>query len=261
MSVVVVIATLLTLLIGLVFTYVYTQKKMSAEEQPTTHVEMAEKLTETAAAPQPNVAAVAAEEEAEATNATAATAASATGAEPPSASAKKNKANSYYYWHGHEKERAKLGDVAPMPTPHLVSKDDTATVAIPTVPAISVSKYSWCDGEKFVSVYVETSPPASGETLEEASIETTYTRNSFKLRFTTTDAAGKRRTKQMVTRLSKRIDTERSSTKVKPKTQEILVKLAKKVPSVWIDLEGNASDRDSDEDEPLEQSKPEEDEE
>lgn len=177
----------------------------------------------------------------------------------PTASAAKNKANSYYYWHGHEKERAKLGDVAPMPTPHLVSKDDTVSVAIPVVPAISVSKYSWCDGEKFVSVYVECVAPGSGEVLDSDSIAATFTRNSFTITFATTDAAGKQRTKQMTTRLSKRIDGERSSTKVKPKTQEILVKLAKRVPSVWIDLEGNASDRDSAADEPLE--KPEEEEE
>jgi hypothetical protein len=230
----------LSLLIGLVLFLVYS-KKMSAEEQPTTHVEDAqpavtEETTTTATEQKPTDA-------------------------QPSASAKKNKANSYYYWHGHEKERAKLGDVAPMPTPHLVSKDDTVTVAIPVIPAISVSKYSWCDGEKFVSVYVETVPPASGETLDDASIEAVFTGNSFRLSFATTDKDGKRRTKQMVTRLSKRIDADRSSTKVKAKTQEILVKLAKKVPSVWLDLEGYASDRDSAADEPLEAEGKEEDDE
>ncbi|KPA84807.1 hypothetical protein ABB37_01288 [Leptomonas pyrrhocoris] len=221
---------------------------MSAEEQLDHHAEE----------PKPTAAQA---EKAEESGKEAATTATPANEAQPSSSAKKNKANSYYYWHGHEKERAKHGDVAPMPTPHLVSKDDNVTVTVPVVPTVSVSKYSWCDGDKFVSVYVEAATPASGETLADDSIEAVFTRNSFTLSFTTTDQAGKKRTKQMVTRLAKRIDADRSSTKVKPKTQEILVKLAKKVPSVWLDLEGNASDRDSADDEPPEEKCEEEDDE
>ncbi|KPI85306.1 hypothetical protein ABL78_5646 [Leptomonas seymouri] len=210
---------------------------MSADEQPTNKTQ------------EPSV--TTAQVEGERATTTSATTTQANEAQP-SAAARKNKANSYYYWHDHEKERAKLGDVAPMPTPHLVSKDDVATVTVPVVPTIAVSKYSWCDEDKFVSVYVETAPPESGETLVGDSIEAVFSHNSFKLVFTTMDQEGKKRTKHMVTRLSKRIDADRSSTKVKPKTQEILVKLAKKVQSVWLDLEGNASDRDTADDEPLE---------
>lgn len=238
MSLALLLAVVVTVFIGLISACVYVST-MSASEHASTN----------AAEPHPPSAPVDTREET-----TVSTEA------PPSASAAKNKANSYYYWHGHEKERAKLGDVAPLPTPHLVSKDDAVTVTLPVVPAISVSKYSWCDGEKFVSVYVQTAPPASGEVLDEASVAATFTRSSFKITFSTTDAAGNKRTKQMITRLSKRIDTEKSSTKVKAKTQEILVKLAKRRPNVWIDLEGNASDRDSDADEPLEEANEDEDE-
>ncbi|KAG5494782.1 hypothetical protein JIQ42_02397 [Leishmania sp. Namibia] len=165
-------------------------------------------------------------------------------ANTPAPPASKNKANSYYYWHDHEKERAKVGDVAPMPTPHLVSKDDAPTVTAPVVPTVSVSKYSWCDGGKFVSVYIDTIMPEGG-TLDESSVEASFTANSFKVTFATADEAGKTRAKSLSIRLSKRIDKDKSSTKVKPSTQQILVKLAKKVESVWLDLEGKASDSDS----------------
>ena len=242
MSIVVAIATL-SVLIGLATVYIYTRKMSAAEEQL--------KTAEAEGAAQPPEVPISGEAEALAA-ADDAAAAPATTASQSSASAKKNKVNSYYYWHGHEKERAKLGDVAPMPTPHLVSRDDNVNIV---VPAISVAKYSWCDGDKFVSVYVETAPPASGEALEESTIDASFTCNAFRIAFTTVDAAGKRRAKQIVTRLSKHIDPERCSTKVRPKTQEILVKLAKKVPSMWIDLEGNASDCGSADDEPLEKYK------
>ncbi|AYU81785.1 heat shock protein Hsp20 [Leishmania donovani] len=165
-------------------------------------------------------------------------------AHAPAPTTVKNKANSYYYWHQHEKDRAKVGDVAPMPTPYLVSKDDARAVAAPAVPTVSVSKYSWCDGDKFVSVYIDTVVPEGG-TLDESSIEATFTGNSFKVTFATADEAGRTRAKSLSIRLSKRIDKDRSSTKVKPKTQQILVRLAKKVESVWLDLEGEASDQDS----------------
>ncbi|CAM43044.1 conserved hypothetical protein [Leishmania braziliensis MHOM/BR/75/M2904] len=162
----------------------------------------------------------------------------------PAKTTLKNKANSYYYWHSHEKERAKVGDVAPMPTPHLVSKNDSSTVVAPVVPTVSVSKYSWCDGDRFVSVYIDT-VVVEGGTLDESSIEATFTGNSFKVTFTTADETGRAHAKGLSIQLSKRIDKDRSSAKVKPKTQQILVRLAKKVESVWLDLEGNASDRDS----------------
>ncbi|KAG5470632.1 hypothetical protein LSCM1_01878 [Leishmania martiniquensis] len=168
--------------------------------------------------------------------------ASVEAAAPPPAS--KNKANSYYYWHGHEKERAKVGDVAPMPTPHLISKADAPTATAPVVPTVSVRKYSWCDGDKFVSVYIDTAVPEGG-TLDESSIESTFTSNSFTVTFSTADEAGKTRAKSLSIQLSKRIDKDKSSTRVKPHTQQILVKLAKKAESVWLDLEGKASDSDS----------------
>ncbi|KAK7199832.1 heat shock protein Hsp20 [Novymonas esmeraldas] len=163
----------------------------------------------------------------------------------PAASGKKN--NSYYYWHGHEKERAKVGDVAPMPTPHLVARDDALLVAAPTVPTASVSKYSWCDGDRYVSVYIDT-VGADGGTLDESSISMTYTTNSFAVTFRATDAGGKECERRLAIRLSKRVAKDKCTMKVKPKTQQILVRLAKKVQSVWLDLEGAASDRDSEAD-------------
>eukprot|EP00758_Cryptobia_borreli_P004547 Tbor_TRINITY_DN4448_c0_g1::TRINITY_DN4448_c0_g1_i1::g.7884::m.7884/K04507/CACYBP, SIP; calcyclin binding protein len=66
--------------------------------------------------------------------------------------------NSYYYWHGHEKERAMVGDVAPLPTPVRVDqRDDTSTHdgAIKSLLLNRITNYSWCDNSKSISIYVD----------------------------------------------------------------------------------------------------------
>eukprot|EP01061_Rhynchopus_euleeides_P014139 TRINITY_DN24571_c0_g1_i3.p1 TRINITY_DN24571_c0_g1~~TRINITY_DN24571_c0_g1_i3.p1 ORF type:complete len:179 (+),score=59.35 TRINITY_DN24571_c0_g1_i3:31-537(+) len=60
--------------------------------------------------------------------------------------------NSYHYWHDHGKERAASGDVAPMPVPKLVAKEECLEQKRRVV---AISKYSWGDGKKIVSVYID----------------------------------------------------------------------------------------------------------
>lgn len=167
--------------------------------------------------------------------------------------AKKN-ANSYYYWHGHEKERAKVGDVAPMPTPQLVSRDDSrsgtavagsAQVA-PAPSSLIVKKYSWCNEAKVVSVYVDT-VEADRELLVEESVQVHFTRSTADVTFTTTTAEGVQRQKKLLLPLSKRINDATSSFKIKPKTQQLLLKLVKSKEETWHELIGKATSDDSNE--------------
>ncbi|CCW60411.1 unnamed protein product [Phytomonas sp. EM1] len=166
------------------------------------------------------------------------------------ADAPRPKNSSYYYWHGHEKERAKVGDVAPMPSPVLVSRDDV--VAKPTherLPA-TVKKYQWCDdGPKTVSVYVRVAEEA-GEVLDESSVEVEILAKSVRVTFsTTTVASAARNCKQLRLSLAKKVNPEASSYRIKSSKEEICLKLAKAHGGTWFDLVGTpAADSDEEDD-------------
>jgi hypothetical protein len=62
------------------------------------------------------------------------------------------KRSAYHYWHGDVDNKKKTGDVAPMPV-HVALA--SAKVEIDTVQYKVISKYSWCDNEKTVDIYVD----------------------------------------------------------------------------------------------------------
>lgn len=186
-------------------------------------------------------------------------------AAPAPAPTKKKATNSYYYWHGHEKERAAVGDVAPLPTPVLVKTDDPSSanaaalreLALRVTTASLVKKYSWSDGNKFVTVYISVADPASAggdgvtETLDEASVSVEYSKVSFKVSFVTKcekSGTTTTRTKQLSLNLSKHIDPSKCEVKLRPEKNEIQLKLAKRtVPETWFELVGTAKAEDEDE--------------
>lgn len=135
--------------------------------------------------------------------------------------------NGYYYWHGHEKERKELGDVAPMPT-HVALASEVA-VASPTETVSEIHKYSWCNNAKSVSVYVEV------DGVAEDNVEVQF--EEAQLTVCVRDSATAVR--QLKLALSKTIDAEKSSFRLKP--NQVVVKLMKgKDDETWFDLVAKA---------------------
>ncbi|ORC88237.1 uncharacterized protein TM35_000171090 [Trypanosoma theileri] len=179
-------------------------------------------------------------------------------------SGKKKNANLYYYWHGHEKERAKVGDVAPMPKPVLVNKTDESSpsAAVMTYP---ITKYSWGDGEKAVTVYVDTKLDGK-ETMAPDTLEVVFNKRKLTVVYmanvekSATEVV--QRKKQLLLRLSKTIKANESSYKIKDATGQIVLRLVKEEPTSWwelVDKDAKASNDDSD-DEDAPSSLPKEDE-
>ncbi|KAH9578988.1 CS domain [Trypanosoma melophagium] len=164
---------------------------------------------------------------------------------------KKKNANLYYYWHGHEKDRAKVGDVAPMPKPVLVNKTDecSPSAAVMTYP---ITKYSWGDGEKAVTVYVDTKLDGK-ETMAPDTLQVVFNKRKLTLEYTAnveksaTDVV--QRKKQLLLRLSKAIKVNESSYKLKDATGQIVLRLVKEEPISWwelVDKDAKSSNEDSD---------------
>ncbi|EPY40174.1 hypothetical protein AGDE_00740 [Angomonas deanei] len=170
----------------------------------------------------------------------------------------KKKANSYYYWHGHEKERAAVGDVAPLPTPVLVKREDVP-LTTPAVPRKTVAKYAWSDGTKFVTVYIDTwasgIPSATqDEAIQEESLTVQYDTQSLRVQYDATHEGRPVLREFVVPILNKRIDPSRCSHKMKviekenePTRRQILVKLAKAKEGTWFELIGKTLEADGEE--------------
>lgn len=157
------------------------------------------------------------------------------------------KANSYYYWHGHEKERAAVGDVAPMPVPVLVKKED----AISAAPVLlqTVKKYSWTDDDngKTVSVYVQC-VEKEGEALDEASVSVSFDEKSVTVSLVAVvETTGQRTERQLKLPLAKRVNVAACTYKVKAAKHEIYLKLVKTREGKWFDLIRKSNTADSDE--------------
>lgn len=152
-------------------------------------------------------------------------------------------AKNYYYWHGHEKDRAREGDVAPLPTPVLVAKDEAAApVAVPPQP---VKKYSWADG-KNVSIYVET-VEQPGEEVDPTSVAVNWKTRSLHLTFAVSTAAGATKQRQLVLHLHKDILPDSCTHKVKESTKQIYLRAVKAEEGAWFELTGKeVKDVDSD---------------
>lgn len=168
--------------------------------------------------------------------------------------AKKKQANSYYYWHNHEKERAKVGDVAPMPKPVLLKKSDPSVLPASTA-SYPITKHSWCDGKKNVTVYIDTKLDEK-ETMVEDTLQVEFGKRRLTVSYianvqTSKDVATQRR-KQLVLCLAKAIKSKESSYKVKDPSGQIVIRLAKAEETSWWELakkDGKLSDADDSDEE------------
>eukprot|EP01060_Flectonema_neradi_P005884 TRINITY_DN1393_c6_g1_i1.p1 TRINITY_DN1393_c6_g1~~TRINITY_DN1393_c6_g1_i1.p1 ORF type:complete len:168 (+),score=48.37 TRINITY_DN1393_c6_g1_i1:44-547(+) len=134
-------------------------------------------------------------------------------------------ANSYHYFHDSVKERAANGDVAPMAQPKLVATTESSTEK--KKPYKNISKYSWSDGKKFVTLYIDF--PGIGAIQDKVTIE--YRKRSFVLKVVgdTTDHILK------IIRLSQLINGEGSSLRFKD--NQMVLKLSKDdTDKKWYDL-------------------------
>lgn len=146
----------------------------------------------------------------------------------------------YYYWHGHEKERAKLGDVAPLPEPVLVTTEPAATPAslLPTC----VKKYSWADGEKSVSIYVEIAEETPAEELDSSTLEVDWKKRSVTVNYTVITSNGTRKKRRLVLHLSNNICPDACTHKIKESSKQIYLKAVKEDPTSWFELTGKPVD-------------------
>lgn len=145
----------------------------------------------------------------------------------------------YYYWHAHEKERAKLGDVAPMPVPVLVTHlpSESPVQSLPQ----AVKKYSWADEAKNASIYVniiEESPP---EELDPSTLQVVWTKRSLSVSYTVITSTGSRKNRLLSLQLSNNIQPELCTHKVKESSKQIYLKAVKETESAWLELTGTAA--------------------
>lgn len=156
----------------------------------------------------------------------------------------------YYYWHSHEKERAAVGDVAPKATPQLL-KSEVAPAGEPGTPAgspillaVPITKYSWCNNEKSVSVYVDFDG-VEERSKADGAVTIEFTKRHLNVSIAAAD--GKQH--KLTLRLSKEIDAAGSSYRFKP--NQIVVKLLKPEgkTDTWFDLVDNKHTGGSDDDE------------
>lgn len=133
------------------------------------------------------------------------------------------KRSQYYYWHGHEKERAKSGDVAPKTTPTLVKSE--AVEASPLLSQVAITKYSWCNNTSSVSVYVDFEGVASDNT----SVDFSAKKLKLQVHPANTGTAH-----VLSLNLAKEINHEGSSFRFKP--NQLILKLVKKDEGTWHDL-------------------------
>ena len=150
-----------------------------------------------------------------------------------SSSSSKKKDNSYYYWHGHEKERAKVGDVAPKTSPLLVKSEALAPEhhRSPLLATRSITKYSWCNNTKSVSVYVDLD---GVHELPQENVKVDFDVKKLSVHVKGTDGVSS----VLLLRLAKDIAAEKSSFRFKP--NQIVIKLDKgDSDATWYDLVDN----------------------
>jgi hypothetical protein len=146
----------------------------------------------------------------------------------------------YYYWHGHGHERAKVGDVAPMPVPCKVDTPSNDTFdAVASTRVLPITGYSWCNNAKSVSVYVNF--PEVGSMEDKVSVR-------FSGQRTTVEVAKGSNVHSLVLHLAYSIDASSSSFKFKP--DQVVLKLMKEdATKTWNELTGKPTDDAEDDDE------------
>eukprot|EP01065_Artemidia_motanka_P050185 TRINITY_DN8528_c1_g1_i1.p1 TRINITY_DN8528_c1_g1~~TRINITY_DN8528_c1_g1_i1.p1 ORF type:complete len:176 (+),score=44.15 TRINITY_DN8528_c1_g1_i1:187-714(+) len=145
--------------------------------------------------------------------------------------------NSYHYWHDHGKERAALGDVAPMPKPTLVARHASDHQSRKKR---QLSKYSWDNGKKFVNIYCD----YPGIEDKQDIISVKYGKASVRVCV----AEEKEDVVLELVRLNGKIIGDESELKIKP--GRLQLKLRKAEETTWYDLKktgAGACDSDSDE--------------
>ena len=149
--------------------------------------------------------------------------------QPDTAPGKQNP-NSYYYWHSHEKERAKVGDVAPKITPTLV-KSELAIGFDAAVRRQPIAKYSWCNNKSSVSVHFDFDGLGLLAAASPDNVSVTFGEKSLKV-VIRDYSSGEH---HVALPLTKEIDPAASSFRIKP--DQLVVKLSKKdLESTWYDL-------------------------
>eukprot|EP01064_Diplonema_japonicum_P024141 TRINITY_DN34634_c0_g1_i1.p1 TRINITY_DN34634_c0_g1~~TRINITY_DN34634_c0_g1_i1.p1 ORF type:complete len:179 (+),score=43.94 TRINITY_DN34634_c0_g1_i1:50-538(+) len=132
--------------------------------------------------------------------------------------------SSYHYWHNHGKERAESGDTAPMVVPRLVAVEERQE-KVRSVKKLS--KYSWTDGKKIVSIYIDF--PGIG--AKEADVTLECKKRSFLLTIRDEPSDHELR----LIRLNQKIVGEKSTLRFKE--NQLVIKLAKDdVETKWYDL-------------------------
>lgn len=158
--------------------------------------------------------------------------------------APQQKANpKYYYWHGHEKERAAVGDVAPKASPQLLKSEALPASGSPQLRTAAISKFSWCNNEKNVSVYVDFDG-VEELSKKEGAVGVEFSKRHLNVQIIAESGVYHR----LHLRLAKEVDCAACSSRFKP--NQIVIKLVKPEGNTetWFDLEAPKASGGSDSD-------------
>ena len=136
--------------------------------------------------------------------------------------------SNYHYWHGNVAENRARGDVAPMPV-HTVLASEVVTLN--PVNYRPISRYSWCNNEKTVDVYVD------WPNLDPEAVSVTFLENTL----TADIREGETVVHRLSVRLSKRVFPDECKFKCKPSQLAIKLKKHPDEVEVWFDLQATPS--------------------
>lgn len=139
----------------------------------------------------------------------------------------KNKQRSaYHYWHGDVDNKKSRGDVAPMPVHVALS---TTKVEVDKINYKPITKYSWCDNEKTVDIYVD------WPELNADNVSVNFTNGTVVADIKESDLVVHR----LSIKTSKATNPEECKFRCKP--AQLAIKLKKETVETWFDLEEKPS--------------------
>ena len=141
-------------------------------------------------------------------------------------SEEQKKRSAYHYWHGDVDNKKKTGDVAPMPVHVALS---SANVDLEKVVYKPITKYSWCDNEKTVDIYVD------WPELKADSVSVDFTNDTVCAKITESETLIHR----LNLKLAKTVLPEECKFRCKPAM--LAIKLKKEPVEGWFDLEAKPS--------------------
>jgi hypothetical protein len=136
------------------------------------------------------------------------------------------KRSAYHYWHGDVDNKKSRGDVAPMPVHVALS---STKVEVDKVHYKPISKYSWCDNEKTVDIYVD------WPELNADNVSVNFTAGTVIADVKESDVVVHR----LSIKTSKSVNPEESKFRCKP--AQLAIKLKKENVETWFDLEEKPS--------------------